>query len=602
MLEEIYDFDDALTEDEYYDALLYLLGDAYPDLSLEELENMLEDILDVLPDHLAESVLNTVGTIGKKIGSGALTFAANNPGLVKGALTTAGTIVGGPVGGKIAGGLGNLVTQAAQNKAMPQTAKMLGMMQNPQAQAAVARATLGVGNGTAPLSVNGNTVQVPVAIYLRAITSSAQAALMELEKNSVIPPIQYSEAIPYAEDVEMQAEWLADQLHAEEEETFADYDQDHFLQSRLEERRSGAKIAKYSTYDGEQVAKGDNSKKRRYICIYGPDKRNLAPVKFRFDIKNTNSVYNMRDTFFKIHLLAELESGRQEMILLKGQKSNFKYIDFIEIPDESSRTAHIEIDLDALRAASDFFRENSDQRRKLLLKIEFNWSEGPLDKEYYIDTVWYVFYLMNPIEIVISDKNVDIQSVNNVIRADNLIKLIGENRSNTPVEINRTITTGITRTISQQLQTSQRQSTTFSISDTESEVRTQTNSDEFSLGLKIDEILSAGFKSSSSNSVQTSQSTTIYAALTQEISTAYLNSDALASSLSQSHTEKIIINPPTTGKTVNKYYVYPKFKPIEVDIIDYTSVNNYGFITYRKVYSKQIMWVYDGPGFLNIEE
>lgn len=217
MLEEIYNLDDRLSEDEYYDALLFLLGDAYPELDEEELEDLLEDMLDQLPEQYAENVMNTIGAIGKQIGSGALKFASNNPDLVKGALTAAGTIVGGPIGSKLGSGLGNIITGAGQNKFLPETGKTLALMQNPQAQAAITRATLGIGNGIAPLAVNGNMNEVPIATYLRAIIVSAQAALQELDRNKIIPPQQLIESIPFSDNVDEQASWVIESLLGDNE-------------------------------------------------------------------------------------------------------------------------------------------------------------------------------------------------------------------------------------------------------------------------------------------------------------------------------------------------------------------------------------------------
>lgn len=212
MLEEIIERDEALTEEDFYDGLLFLLGDIFPNLSEEELEDMLDEILDRMPDHYAESVLSAVGSIGKKFGAGALKFASQNPGLVKGVLTAAGTVVGGPLGAKLGGSLGNLLTGGAQKGFSPQSGKMLAMMQDPQAQAAMTRATLGFGNGTAPFSRNGTTVQIPIAIYLRAVIATAQGALKELDAQGTIPPASLSESLPFSEDVDRQGEWLAEQL------------------------------------------------------------------------------------------------------------------------------------------------------------------------------------------------------------------------------------------------------------------------------------------------------------------------------------------------------------------------------------------------------
>src|SRR4051812_36527513 len=101
MLEDIYDHDDNLTHEEYYDALFYLLGDVYPDRTDDELEDLLEHMLNHLPPAYAEGVLDTIGNVGKQIGAGALKFSADNPALVQAAATTAGALVGGPVGAKL---------------------------------------------------------------------------------------------------------------------------------------------------------------------------------------------------------------------------------------------------------------------------------------------------------------------------------------------------------------------------------------------------------------------------------------------------------------------------------------------------------------------
>lgn len=212
MLEEIYMKDDGLSEDDYYDALFYLIGDAYPDLYDDEIEDFIEDMLDQMPGNYAESILGTVGNLGKSIGSGVLQFSAQNPELVKAAGLAAGTAVGGPAGATIGTAAGNYLVSAGTAKYLPKTGQTLSLMQNPQAQAAVTRATMGVGNGTAPFTQNGVTNLIPVATYLRAIISSAQEALKELDKYNIIPPAQLSESMPYAEDIDLQADWLIEQL------------------------------------------------------------------------------------------------------------------------------------------------------------------------------------------------------------------------------------------------------------------------------------------------------------------------------------------------------------------------------------------------------
>ncbi len=211
MLEEIYDYDESLTEDDYYDALIYLLGDTYPGLSEEELEEVLEDLLEQMPEQQAEDVLNTVGGIAKKFGSGAIKFAGQNPALVKGAFKVAGSAFG-PLGTIVGGKLGDIVTKTGQNKIMPETGKALAIIQNPQTRAALALGSMGVGNGTAPLIVNDNKAYVTVASYLRAMITVAQSALIELDRNNVVPQSAVSESLPFADDVDMQAEWLVEQL------------------------------------------------------------------------------------------------------------------------------------------------------------------------------------------------------------------------------------------------------------------------------------------------------------------------------------------------------------------------------------------------------
>lgn len=212
MLEEIYIRDEALSEDDYYDALIYLLGDIYPDLSEEELEDMAEDILDELPEEYAENFLQTIGNIGKNIGNGAMNFAANHPGLVKGAATLAGTFIGGPVGAKVGNAVGGWATDAAQRRYLPRTAQTLSLMQNPQTQAALARTSIGLGNGAAPLAINGEVAYVSVSTHLRAIMQAAQAALQEVDRYEQIPPAELTNSFFDTEDIDEQAEWLLESL------------------------------------------------------------------------------------------------------------------------------------------------------------------------------------------------------------------------------------------------------------------------------------------------------------------------------------------------------------------------------------------------------
>lgn len=212
MLDEIYEWDDSITEDDYYDALYYLLGDAYPRLSDNELEDLLQDILDTLPEEHVESILDTIGNIGKNIGSGGLKVLASNPQLLKYGATAAGGFIGGPVGAQIGNKAGNYASNLLPKKPLPEIGKTLALMQNPQVQAAVARPLLGIEHGVSPLNLNGVTQYIPSATYLRAVIDSAQKALKELDAHNIIPPAAFSEALPYSDDVDRQAEWLAEQL------------------------------------------------------------------------------------------------------------------------------------------------------------------------------------------------------------------------------------------------------------------------------------------------------------------------------------------------------------------------------------------------------
>ncbi len=215
MLEEIYNIDENLTEDDYCDALLYILGDVYPYLSVNEIEEILEDRLNQMPVQDAESILKTIKSVGNTIGSGILQFSADNPDLIKTATMVTGSAIGGPIGGQIGGKVSNYLTKTTQPNSLPQTAKALSVIQNPQAQSAIARTSLGVGNGTAPLSINGNINLIPVATYLRAIITASQEALRELDKYNIVPDPTFSESMPFFQDLDMQAEWLAEKLYQE---------------------------------------------------------------------------------------------------------------------------------------------------------------------------------------------------------------------------------------------------------------------------------------------------------------------------------------------------------------------------------------------------
>ena len=77
----------------------------------------------------------------------------------------------------------------------------------------MARASLGIGNGTAPLiQKNGLANLVPAAMYIRGLIELLQKSLVELDAQGVIPPAAYTESLPFADDIDMQAEWLVEQL------------------------------------------------------------------------------------------------------------------------------------------------------------------------------------------------------------------------------------------------------------------------------------------------------------------------------------------------------------------------------------------------------
>ncbi len=212
MLEEIYSIDDNLTEDDYYDALIFILGDIYPNLSEGELEDILEKIINQAPEEYAESFINTVGNVGKSIGTGSLKFLAEHPEITKTVGSAVGGYVGGPVGAKLGNSLAKVGNDQLQKKFLPATSKTLSLMQNPQAQTALTRAALGVGNGTAPLVKDGNVTLIPVSIFLRLLLQTIQKALIELDDKNIIPDPKISEAMPYSDDIDRQAEWLGEAL------------------------------------------------------------------------------------------------------------------------------------------------------------------------------------------------------------------------------------------------------------------------------------------------------------------------------------------------------------------------------------------------------
>jgi hypothetical protein len=213
MLADIYRVDDRLTEDDYYDALIFMLGDIYPDMSEDELEATLEKLINHLPEDYSETSMNTVGNVAKNIGTGTLKFLADNPEITQIAGAAIGGYIGGPTGAKAGTELAKVGNEQLKKNYSPATGKTLSLMQNPQAQTALTRASLGVGNGAAPLAQNGSVSLVPVATYLRALIVSAQEALRELDSKNIVPAAAVSESIPYSEDIDKQAKWLAEALY-----------------------------------------------------------------------------------------------------------------------------------------------------------------------------------------------------------------------------------------------------------------------------------------------------------------------------------------------------------------------------------------------------
>lgn len=212
MLEEIYRTDDNFNQDHWDDALIYVFGDVFPDSDEEEIEELVEQWINYLPAPHAESVINTIGNVGKKISTGALDYAVANPNVIKAGAGAAGALAGGPLGAQIGSRVVNEALKAGKKKYLPKTANALNLIQNPQMQTAVMRASLGTGDGTSPLTLNGNTMYIPVATYLRAMISAAQEALRELDAQNVVAPASAAENLPYEDDIDMQAEWLAENL------------------------------------------------------------------------------------------------------------------------------------------------------------------------------------------------------------------------------------------------------------------------------------------------------------------------------------------------------------------------------------------------------
>jgi hypothetical protein len=198
--------------------LYYILGDTYPDASEEELEEIFEEMLENMSEQQAEDFMSSLGSIGKKIGSGLAqvpNFLGKNPELLSTIGGIAGNLIlpgaGGMIGGALgsaAGGLlqnknaqNNLQQQQQQNPnaiVNPDAAKLNSLMQDPQMQRALMQmSTSNV--PIAPLTSNGQTTHVPIANFLHALIRQAQAALQQLD--ALIPPqVQEALAENFGED------------------------------------------------------------------------------------------------------------------------------------------------------------------------------------------------------------------------------------------------------------------------------------------------------------------------------------------------------------------------------------------------------------------
>lgn len=228
MWEQIYFWDESLTEDDYRKVLLYLAGDAFPDLSEEELATVVEEAFFQIPEQYAEGVLSTIanvgraiGNAGKDIGSDALKYISDNPDLINIASGAVGTVIGGPIGGAIGGAIGSklsgYVGQRTQNQNPPEIKKDMAAaasaVTNPQVQTAIARGALGIGNGVTPVVQNNGMInQVPTATFLRGLIQLLQKALVELDASGSTPNSTIVESSPFAEDPDRQAEWLMEEL------------------------------------------------------------------------------------------------------------------------------------------------------------------------------------------------------------------------------------------------------------------------------------------------------------------------------------------------------------------------------------------------------
>ena len=228
LIDDIRNGDSQIEDVDIYDALFWILANEYPDLSDEELEDLLDEYIAQLSDSQTEAILDTIGLIAKKIGTGAARFAKDNPKLVQGAAALAGGLIAGPAGAAVAGSVvkglqknsaNDTQTQAAiPPPSTPETnqpiANLTALLQDAQFQTALVRGTVGM--GTAPyLATNGTGSQVPLSVYLRSLMTLTEKALVELEQKH--PAQKQSES--YIESLGLQensaddlGEWLAEDI------------------------------------------------------------------------------------------------------------------------------------------------------------------------------------------------------------------------------------------------------------------------------------------------------------------------------------------------------------------------------------------------------
>lgn len=229
LIDDIQNGDPQIEDVDVYDALFWILANEYPDLSDDELEDLLDDYIAQLSDPQAEAVMDSIGLIAKKIGTGAARFAQDNPKLVQGSAALAGGLIAGPAGAAIAGSVVKGLQKNSANGVKPQTAapsssstpetnqpiaNLMTLLQDAQFQTALVRGTVGM--GTAPyLAKNGTGNQIPLAVYLRSLISMTEKALVELEQKH--PAVNQSES--YMETFSIQnssaddlGEWLAEDI------------------------------------------------------------------------------------------------------------------------------------------------------------------------------------------------------------------------------------------------------------------------------------------------------------------------------------------------------------------------------------------------------